>query len=141
MRLIIRILLFLIVVGGWTLESAAAEIAVIVSKDLDLASLSQSDIKRVFLGKKRKLAGKKVKLVDLKNSDISARFYADIIGKSGASLRKYRAKLIFTGRGRAPKEVSTPSEVKSFVSSESGAIGYIPASDLDASVKAVFKYQ
>jgi hypothetical protein len=46
---------------------------------------------------------------------------------------------VFSGKALPPKQMGSDDEMKKFVASNKGAIGYIKASSLDDSVKAVVK--
>jgi hypothetical protein len=49
------------------------------------------------------------------------------------------AQLIFSGRALPPKQAASDEDVKKLVGASKGGIGYIKASSLDDSVKAVLK--
>ena len=49
------------------------------------------------------------------------------------------ARITFTGKGTPPKELKSDAEVKAFVAANPRAIGYVDASAVDSSVKAVLK--
>ena len=64
-------------------------------------------------------------------------FYAKIAGKTPAQVKAYWSKIIFTGRGQPPKAVPTDLEVKKILAANVAAIGYIDATQLDDSVRAL----
>jgi hypothetical protein len=60
-------------------------------------------------------------------------------GRSAAQLRATWARITFTGKGTPPKELKSDADVKAFVAADPKAIGYVDASAVDGSVKAVLK--
>ena len=122
--------------------SATAEVAVIVNSSNANATMSSSDISRIFLGKSSKFPdGSQAKAVD-QNDDSAARneFNDKVLGKTASQLKSYWSRLIFTGKGTPPKQVGTDADVKAAVASNPSAIGYIDSSAVDASVKVVNKF-
>ncbi len=82
--------------------------------------------------------GSPVTAFDQENDNpVRADFYKQIVGKSRAAIRAIRAQNIFSGRGLPPKLANPDAEMKKLVSSDKNAIGYIHASSMDDSVKAV----
>lgn len=64
-------------------------------------------------------------------------FSSQVLGKSRAQLKAIWSQNIFTGKGLPPRVVPSDAEMKRIVASNRHAIGYIRASQLDDSVKAV----
>jgi hypothetical protein len=52
-------------------------------------------------------------------------------------MKAYWSKIIFTGRGQPPTEVSDGAELKKRLAANAEAIGYIDASLIDDSVRVV----
>ena len=120
---------------------AFAEVAVIVNPGSGVSSLSDSDVKRLFLGKSKKFpGGGKAAPVDAKEGSGSrGAFYGVVVGKNDAQLKAYWSTMIFSGKGTPPKEVGSDADVVKHVANNPNAIGYVDASAVDASVKAVLK--
>ncbi|UAA40238.1 phosphate ABC transporter substrate-binding protein [Paraneptunicella aestuarii] len=119
-------------------KSALAEIAVVVSASNNNA-VSQSEIKRIFLGKLKKFPdGSSVTPIN-QNAELDLRKAFDEIalGKSASQIKSYWAKEIFSGKGNPPKEVNSDQEVIAEVSSNPNAIGYVDAASVNGSVKVV----
>ena len=66
-------------------------------------------------------------------------FYARFIGRSVANMEAIWAQNIFSGKGLPPKIASADSEMKRIVSTNRNAIGYVRASELDDSVRVLFR--
>ncbi len=117
-----------------------AELVVIANPSAGVDSLDQSAVKQLFLGKTRKLAGQKVKLLDqVSGSADREQFYAQVTGKSSAQLKSYWSRLIFTGKGKPPEVVGDGAAVKGRVATSASAVGYVDAAQVDGSVKVLFR--
>ena len=116
----------------------AADMVVIVNND-NTSSLNKSTIERIYKGELTSWpAGGPVVAYDLpESSDARAEFTRALVGVSVSSLKATWTVKLFSGKATPPKVVSSDSEMKSAVSSNRNAIGYISASSLDSSVKSV----
>jgi len=121
--------------------SCFAEIVVIVHPS-NASSLDAKSIQRMFLGKSKSYSdGKKVVAINQKKkSDITKDFAKKVLKKSASQLKAYWSKLIFTGKGTPPKEVSTDAEVIELVAANPNIIGYINASSVTDKVKVAGKF-
>lgn len=121
--------------------SAQAGVVVVMHKSAGVKSVSKSDVKKIFLGKKRSLPGAgRVKPVDQKGgSKARKQFYAKVVKKRPSQIKAYWSKMIFSGRGTPPKQVRSDSAVKRWLADNPGAIGYIDSKSVDGSVKVVLK--
>jgi ABC-type phosphate transport system substrate-binding protein len=115
-----------------------AEVAVIVNPS-NSASLSESDISRLFLGKLKTFEnGEKVKLVNLKFGNATRNeFETNVLKKSSSQVKAYWSKLMFSGKGKPPKEFGTDKDILAFVADNAGAIAYVDSASVDASVKVI----
>ena len=122
-----------------TAFNANAGVAVVVNPGNALTEISVKDAQRLYLGKTGKFpGGGKADVVDQAVGE-GARdtFYKGVVGKSESQAKSYWAKQIFTGKGTPPEALGGDAEVKARVGSDPKAIGYIDASQVDGSVKAV----
>lgn len=121
--------------------SVNAEVAVIVHSSNSNA-LSVSDISKIYLGKKKSYpSGDQVVAINLsEGTSVREQFNRDILGKSDQQLKAYWSKLVFTGKGVPPKEVSNDAEVISLISTNPSMIGYVDASSVTADVKVIHKF-
>jgi ABC-type phosphate transport system substrate-binding protein len=113
---------------------------VVVGSGTAVEALDEDAIKRLFLGRESSLAGRPLVLVMQKSGETRARFDANVLGRPGAQLTSYWSKLVFTGKAKAPEEVTDDAAVKARVASTPGAIGYISASAVDSTVKVVHTF-
>ena len=118
--------------------TVVAEVAVIVNPN-NASAISEKDIKRIYLGKKKKFAnGSSVIPVNLSAGDSTREaFESNVVGKSASKMKAYWAKLVFSGKGNPPKEAANAAEVLSLVAENPAVIGYIDASKVTDAVKVV----
>ena len=117
-----------------------SEIAVIVHPS-NAATLSNSDIKSLFLGRKRTFSdGKEAVPINLsEGTNLRSEFNQTVLNKSDSQLKAYWSKLVFTGKGSPPKEVSD-GEILTLVSNNPNFIGYVDATLVNDSVKVVSRF-
>ena len=127
--------LALTLVGGTTM----ADVVAVVSPSSPLAELSKNQVVDIFLGRVSRLPdGEQALPIDqAEGSAARDEFYAKFAGKSAAQIKAHWAKIIFTGRGQPPQEVSNSIEVKKLVIRKPHAIGYIEKNLVDGSVRVL----
>ena len=118
-----------------------ANIAVIVNPAFSEA-IDKNYIKRIFLGKEQLLpSGDKVSVLEIDNEDsLYATFCKLVVEKRPDRYKAYMAKKIFTGKAAPLKRVGSTKEMKDLVASSNDFIGYIPASEVDDSVKVLHTF-
>lgn len=118
---------------------AFAEIVVIVSAKSAATALTEEQAADVFLGKSSTLpgGGQAVPVDQSESSAVREQFYNKVAGKTGAQMKAYWSKLIFTGKGQAPKDAGDSAAVKALVAGNPNIIGYIDKSAADATVKVL----
>ncbi|GAA3915216.1 phosphate ABC transporter substrate-binding protein [Litoribacillus peritrichatus] len=106
------------------------------------SGLSKGDAKKIFLGKMKSLpSGAKAQPIDqAAGSAIRGSFLDTVVGKSESQYKSFWAKKVFTGKGKPPAEKASDAEVKAFVASTPGAVGYIDSGSLDGTVTEAFAY-
>jgi len=121
--------------------AANAELVVIVNPKNAAANLSAEQVSALFLGSSTTFPdGSVATLADQPEAaGIRGDFYQKATGRSIAQVKATWARLTFTGKGTPPKELKSDADVKAFVASDPKAIGYVDASAVDGSVKAVLK--
>ena len=98
-------------------------------------ALDQAAISRIFLGKAKSFpsGGAAVPITQEAAAD---EFNEKVLNKSASQLKAYWSKLVFTGKGTPPKEVSTDAEMIALIASNPNMIGFIQG-EADGSVKTV----
>jgi len=121
--------------GGTTM----ADVVAVVSSRSALTELSKNQVVDIFLGRVSRFPdGEQALPIDqAEGSAARDEFYAKFAGKSAAQIKAHWAKIIFTGRGQPPEEVSNSIEVKKLVIKKPHAIGYIDKNMVDGSVKVL----
>lgn len=117
--------------------SAFAELVVIVHPS-NSSELSAKKVQRIFLGKEKKFGnGSAVKPINQTNNAARNDFDSNVLGRSSTQVAAYWSKLVFTGKGIPPKEVSGDAEVIAAVAADPAAIGYVDSSAVTGDVKTV----
>lgn len=131
---------FLIMAGTLFSSLVVAGPVVVVSQESAIDSLSQNQVRQIFNGQLRRVSGISVKPLDLPNGSASRdAFYQQVTGKSAEQMKSYWARMIFTGRGMPPREVSSERELGMLVGSDPGFIGYVEESRVPAGLRVVFR--
>ncbi|MGI4860205.1 MAG: phosphate ABC transporter substrate-binding protein [Janthinobacterium lividum] len=128
----------LLLFGGVT-SAARAEMLVVVSEKNPLATLTENQVADIFLGRTGYFpgGGPAVPIDQPDDAPGRAEFYRTVAGKSPAQLKVYWSKLIFTGRGQPPREVSDAAAVKKLLIARPDMIGYIDSDDQDPRLKVI----
>ena len=121
-------------------QSVFAQVAVVVGAKSDIPTLTADQISGIFLGKTDKFpsGSTALPLDQASGSSVRGTFYDKVTGKSEAQVKSAWSRLVFSGKGTPPKEVTSSSEVKKLLSTNQNAIGYIEKNAVDSSVKVIF---
>ncbi|MFN6971042.1 MAG: phosphate ABC transporter substrate-binding protein [Rheinheimera sp.] len=112
--------------------SAMAQVVVVVHPAMS-ETITKDDIARLYTGRSTVLQP-----VQLKESDNKrAIFDEKAVGRSSSQLKAYWSKLLFTGKGTPPPEVSTDADVINFIHNNEYGIGYIDAASVNDQVKVL----
>ncbi len=141
-RKVIIVLLFsflVILLGGASLPAEEMDYVVIVNKSNNVASLSKSQVSRIFLKKVFTWKdGSSIKPIDLPpDSQARKAFTQKVHGRNIYSIKNYWQQMIFAGRQIPPLEKKTEQEIIDYVSSTPEAIGYISLKTNLENVKAI----
>lgn len=119
--------------------ATAEDIVVIVNPNNTSAALTADQVEGIFLGKTTNLpAGGMAAPVDQADgSPLRVAFYQKATSKDAAQVKAIWSRIVFSGKGTPPKTLSSSADVKKFVASDAGGIGYIEKSAADSSVKVV----
>jgi ABC-type phosphate transport system substrate-binding protein len=123
--------------------ACASELVVVVSARSPVLALRADQVAAIFLGQSPRFPDgvEAVPLDQRLGSSLRDDFYARVAGKTPALLKAYWSKMVFTGRGQPPAEVSDSAAVRRRVAEDPELIGYIDRSALDASVRPVLVLQ
>jgi len=130
----------MLLAAGLVMGSApvfAAELVVIVNPKNPATRMFSEQAAQFFLGKS-------TLFTPIEYDDgvpIRNEFYSKVLQKDAAQVKTIWSKLVFTGKGTAPKEYKSAAEVKKAVAADVSAIGYIDKSAVDDSVKVILTVQ
>ena len=112
-------------------------IAVIVNKENSIDDLSTKELKAAFQG--YGLSGLKTQNVALVylRGEIEDTFNLKVLGISSKKVKVYWLKRVFEGESDLRKIFKSAEKVKAFIGQNQASIGFIPATALDDSVKAI----
>ena len=114
----------------------AEPIVVMVDRDNPKTDISRDELKSYYTGKRKEWPdGQRVVLLDLASADRDA-FDRAALGMSADEYDRYWVDQKVRGQGTPPKALAPESVVK-LTAKVRGAIGYVRASQADASVKVL----
>ncbi len=118
---------------------ATAEMVVVVSASNPLEQVSQAQLVNIFLGRSSYFGEQRraTPVDQLEGNPIREEFYEQMLGWSAAQLKAHWSKVIFTGRGKPPRQLADDAAVKRRIAGDTTAIGYIHRRNIDPSVKIV----
>jgi hypothetical protein len=130
-------ILFFVLCMSITL-GVAAEIVVVVHPSNNNA-VTQADLEPLFMVKKSTFAdGTKASPYYLTADDaVRNQFDEKILGKSSGQLKAYWSKLVFTGKGTPPTELTNSAEAVAKVAADPAAIAYVDKGAVTGAVKVV----
>ncbi len=122
--------------------SSYAGLAVVVGKGSAIEKLDQREVANIFLAKTTQLPdGSRVKPVELNDNGYKTLFYREISGKTLAQINSYWTTLIFTGKGRPPKNIEEAGRLIELLNSDPHAISYLPLGQITESVKVLYIFR
>lgn len=136
-----KVHLIVAILAAATLSQATAQesVKIIVNPDVEVSSLSQAELARIFLGKKTFWeSGSRISPSLLnEKSPLTELFLEESVRKTVRQYRAYWKRRLFSGQGTAPKTFASSEQVTNYVVENSGAIGIVDASFTDNRVKVV----
>lgn len=130
---------FAVLVSGARLGAADDTVVVVVSAENPLTEISRLHLADLYLGRTTRFQnGDAAEPIDQRSaSPVRVAFYKSYLGRSPAQIKAHWSKIVFTGRGRPPRDVPTCAEVKELVAGNVQAIGYIERRKVDRSVRVL----
>ncbi len=136
-NLLIILILILTLSANGTVSTKGPDLAVIVSKKFDIDKLEKNDIKRIFLGKTKRINDAKITIVELKGANFKEKFYNKVLNKTESQLHSYWTTLIFTGKSRPPLHIDPLERIKKKLKSDKLIITYLPIDMVTDEMKIV----
>jgi hypothetical protein len=143
MKLFNKLSITSLLLSLFVLAPAVSAEVVVITNPSNSASLSESDVKRIFLGKMKSFpgGGTILSVNQSAGSDVRKTFDKEALGKSPSQMKAYWSKLVFSGKGNPPKELANDAEVIKLVAENPAVIGYIDAANKTSDVKVVATYK
>jgi hypothetical protein len=116
-------------------------VAIVVNRSHKIGDMSLADVRKLFLGEKGTLNGRRVILL-MSPAGTPARetVLRQIYKMSESEFAKYVLQSAFTGRQTPPHEVAA-GEMKRLVAERPDVIGYLPVTQVDDAIRAVLVVQ
>jgi len=114
----------------------AGDFVVIVNPANTASSISSAELKRIYTGKMTQFGGQKAVPINLGDADpLYAEFVSSITKMSPADYKQFWVDAQIKGEGTAPMMQRNSAAAKMIVATIPGAIAYVDASVVDATVK------
>ena len=111
--------------------AAENQLAIVANPEVK-DTLDKEEIKQIFLGKKTQWKDNSgITFVLFDNDELLTVFLKTYIGKSPEQFKNFWKKQVFTGKGKMPKAIGTPTELIKFLAETRGAIGFMRSEDVD----------
>ena len=112
---------------------AFAELVIVINPQNDTKSMSSSQIAQYFLGGSVQFTP----IEQANGSPIRLEFYKKVLEKEPPQVQAIWARIVFTGKGKPPRELKSSDEIKKAIRENVNAIGYIEKTAVDDSVKVI----
>lgn len=109
----------------------AADLVVIANPAV--GPLTKDQVAELFLGKNQSFTP----IDQAESSPIYAEFYKKATGRDVAQVKSTWSRIVFSGKGQAPKQLPDSAAVKKAVAADPKGVGYIEKAAVDGTVKAV----
>ncbi|HEX2547565.1 MAG TPA: hypothetical protein VHL79_21960 [Ramlibacter sp.] len=119
--------------AGLLLAGPALAADLVVVGHPNAPALTKEQVADVFLGKGTTL----VPVDQPEASPLYAEFYRKATGRDVAQVKATWARLVFSGKAQAPRQLADSAAVRRAVAADPKAIGYIEKSAVDNSVKVI----
>ncbi|GMR21708.1 MAG: hypothetical protein BMS9Abin37_0022 [Acidobacteriota bacterium] len=140
-KIVIVIIIVACTLAASTLSGAVAQdnVKIIVNSEVEIGTLTQADLARIYLGKKTfwKSGSRIAPSLLNEKSPLTEAFLEESVRKTVRQYRAYWKRHLFSGKGTAPKTFASSLQVANFVADNPGAIGVVDAGFDDDRVKVV----
>jgi hypothetical protein len=121
--------------------AAVGEPVVVMSRTAEPESLTGVEVRQLFTGRLRQIQGLVLTPLDMPAGSAERdRFYRLSAGKAPDQMRSHWARMVFTGQGYPPREVSGSTEMILLVESSDDYIGYLDSADVTDQLKVVYRF-
>lgn len=118
----------------------AGKVSVIVNKQVATDSVAAADIRQIYMAKKTTLSsGEEVIPLDgVEGSPGYQAFYEQIMRKSTVQINSYWSRMMFTGRGKPPRQLSDSNDILQLVENNKNYMAYVYGEVKSDKVKVVY---
>lgn len=124
----------LIIVAAFVATTAAQAGELVLIANPAVGTLTKEQVADVFLGKSQNLTP----IDQPEGSPIYADFYKKATGRDVAQVKSTWSRVVFTGKGQPPKQLTDSAAVRKAVAADPKGVGYVEKTAVDGSVKAVY---
>ena len=117
----IKILRYIIIFALFQVNAAYAD-GIIIGNGID--SITEKQVRDLYLGQATAVAGKAVYLTDCK--PLQKEFLEEIVGKSIRKYKKDWLRMLFADGAVIPLEFQTPEDVINYINRTPNSLGYVP---------------
>jgi ABC-type phosphate transport system substrate-binding protein len=110
-----------------------AEIVLVANPKNPASSMTLEQASQFYLG----ISNSFVPLDYVESVPLRAEFYKKVTNKEPGQVRAIWAKLVFTGKGKIPREFGSADDMKKAIAADPNAIGYLDKAAVDGSVKVM----
>lgn len=133
-----RLLILIGLLGG--AGAALADIVIVCGRASPIAQITREQAERLYLGRLAVTPeGAPVNLLDLPTGPVRDQFYLRLTGKNPNQIRAYWSRLVFAGRAAPPREATSAAEVRDLVARYPDLVGYIPAAEVDGTLRVLLR--
>jgi ABC-type phosphate transport system substrate-binding protein len=120
------------------LSAAATDVAVVTSTARKGTQLSVKEVRNIFLGRTKVWNdGTRIRVAVLSSGETHTRFLKALVDRSPLQFRRYWRKIVFSGKGLAPRIFDTEARLLAYVAATEGAIGYLSRTTVNGTVHVV----
>lgn len=119
---------------------AQADLVIVTGSNSSITSLTENEVRQLFSGLLKTIGGQRVQPLDLPGTaEPREEFYRKVMGRTSEQMRAYWTRLIFTGQGKPPREVSNIGELETLLISSAEHIGYLTESNLTGNMRVLYR--
>ena len=120
-----------------SLAWADTAIVVVTNQQSTLIQLSREEVGDLFLGKQKSVQNVQLTPVDSSDDELREAFYQSVTDMSALRVKAYWSRIVFSGQGRPPKEVSM-EEITADLLKKPDLLVYLPKNKVTAHMKVVY---
>ena len=118
--------------------SVAEQFVIVVHPDNPVTSLTQADIRKIFLGRRAFWEnGHKIDVYLQTSNNLHTSLVSQILNKSIRQFKIYWRRELYSGTGIPPQQFSDEQDLIAQIATNPTAIGYISSESLDDRVKPI----